>query len=181
MIMKNLQEGSKATSSSSSALHPTMNDLPEKCRKKIVKLLNRQLADAIDLKLQLKQGHWNVKGPNFIALHKLFDKVAAEVDEMVDEIAERAVALGGTALGTAPIIASESTLPEYPLNISAASDHVDALSIALSCFGKSSRHAIKEFEDLNDADSADLMTTISRLIDKRLWMIESHSQPLRGA
>ncbi len=174
MIMKNLHEGSKAPAASA-PLHPTMNDLPEKCRKKIIKILNRQLTDAIDLKLQIKQAHWNVKGSNFIGLHELFDKVAAEVDDSVDEIAERAVALGGTALGTIGAVAAHTTLPEYPTNISAAADHVDALSIALSCFGKSTREAIKEFNELNDDDSADLMTQISRLIDKRLWMIEAHA------
>lgn len=174
MIMKNLQEASKAPSSPSS-LHPTMNDMSEKCRKKIIKILNRQLCDAIDLKLQIKQAHWNVKGSNFIGLHELFDKVAAEVDDAVDEIAERAVALGGTALGTSHVVTAHTTLPEYPTNISAAADHVDALSIALSCFGKSTRHSISEFNELHDDDSADLMTQISRIIDKRLWMIEAHA------
>lgn len=170
--MKNLHEGQKAAAA---PLHPTMNDLPEKCRKKIIRLLNSLLADAIDLKLQIKQAHWNVKGTNFMALHKLFDKIAAEVDEQADEVAERAVALGGTALGTSSVVVAESTLPDYPLGAVASADHIDAVSIALSCFGKRARHAIKEFTELNDDDSADLMTEISRLIDKRLWMVEAHS------
>jgi len=53
----------------------TRNDLPANTRTKVIELLNARLADAIDLGAQTKHAHWNVKGPNFIALHELFDKV----------------------------------------------------------------------------------------------------------
>ncbi len=76
-------------------LYPTRNDLPEATRRAMITLLNQQLADALDLGLQAKQAHWNVKGPNFLSLHELFDKVATELDELTDELAERAVELGG--------------------------------------------------------------------------------------
>jgi starvation-inducible DNA-binding protein len=83
----------------------TKNDLPESARVKIVELLNARLADCKDLQTQAKQAHWNVKGPNFIALHKLFDEINADVEDYVDEIAERAVQLGGVAEGTARMVA----------------------------------------------------------------------------
>ena len=95
----------------------TKNDLPESARIKVIELLNARLADCKDLQTQTKQAHWNVKGPNFIGLHELFDKINEAVDEYVDEIAERAVQLGGVAEGTARVVAKRSTLPEYPLNI----------------------------------------------------------------
>src|SRR3989442_14227903 len=104
-------------------LWPTQNDLPDKVRRDTVDLLNQQLADALDLALQTKQAHWNVKGPSFIALHELFDEVQKELSEFADEIAERAVALGGTALGTARVAARDSRLPEYPLTISSGREH----------------------------------------------------------
>src|ERR1041385_6686735 len=96
-----------------SQLNPTRNDLPAKPRAAVVELLNASLADAVDLQSQAKQAHWNVKGPNFIALHELFDKVAEGAEEAVDSLAERAVQLGGVAQGTARQAASRSRLKEY--------------------------------------------------------------------
>jgi starvation-inducible DNA-binding protein len=157
-------------------LHSTRNDLPEKTRAKIIDLLNSRLAEALDLQMQSKQAHWNVKGPQFIALHELFDKVAEAVEDSIDEIAERAVALGGTALGTAQIVAKETSLKPYPTDISRGSDHVDALSNALAAFGTSARAAINIANELGDADTADLFTGLSREIDKYLWFVEAHQQ-----
>jgi len=158
----------------SAALWKTQNDLPERVRADAVALLNQQLADALDLHLQAKQAHWNVKGPSFIALHELFDQVEEELEEHADDIAERAVALGGTALGTARSAAKASRLPEYPLHIYAGNDHVAALSAALARFGKTSRAAIDAAASLGDADTADLFTGVSRGVDKLLWKVEAH-------
>src|SRR5687767_15754400 len=98
-------------------LYDTKNDLPEKTRRNSVELLNQHLADALDLGLQAKQAHWNVKGPNFIALHELFDKVAEELKGFSDDIAERAVQLGGVALGTVQVVSKNTRLSAYPLGL----------------------------------------------------------------
>jgi starvation-inducible DNA-binding protein len=86
-------------------LYPTKNDLPEASRREAVGLLNQRLADSIDLQTQCKQAHWNVKGPSFIALHKLFDEVNEAVEEYIDLLAERVVQLGGIAEGTVGVVA----------------------------------------------------------------------------
>src|SRR5258707_14001821 len=153
----------------------TKNDLPEGIRAKAIDLLNARLADAIDLQTQTKEAHWNVKGPTFIALHELFDKINEAVEEYVDEIAERAVQLGGVAEGTARMAAKRSSLSEYSANTDGRS-HVDALSSVLAAFGKSVRKAIDDANDLGDLDTADLFTEISRGIDKWLWFVEAHLQ-----
>src|SRR5207302_1015092 len=106
----------------------TKNDLSETTRGKAIELLNARLADAIDLQTQTKQAHWNVKGPNFIALHELFDKINEDVEDYVDEIAERAVQLGGIAEGTARMAAKRSALSEYPAKTVEGRSHVEALS-----------------------------------------------------
>src|SRR5262245_3454239 len=154
-------------------MYKTQNDLPEQARTKLVELLNARLADAIDLQTQIKQAHWNVKGPNFIALHELFDKINEDVEDYVDDIAERAVQLGGVAEGTARIAAKRSSLGEYPTNTVDGRDHVEALSSVLAAFGKSVRKAI---DDSCDLDTADLFTEISRGTDKWLWFVEAHLQ-----
>jgi starvation-inducible DNA-binding protein len=155
-------------------MRQTKNDLPEASRAKIVELLNARLSDAIDLQTQCKQAHWNVKGPNFIALHKLFDEVNEDVEEYVDSLAERAVQLGGVAEGTARTVAKRSTLGDYPSKAFSGREHADAVSTVLAAFGKSTRESIDKATELRDADTADLFTEISRGVDKWLWMVEAH-------
>jgi starvation-inducible DNA-binding protein len=158
------------------ALYPTRNDLPAETRIDVIALLNLRLADCINLQTQCKQAHWNVKGPMFIALHKLFDDVNEDVEEYVDLVAERIVQLGGIAEGTATVVAARSALADYPLAISAGEEHVAALSDALSVFGRTVRACIDEMDELGDAGSADIMTEISRGVDKWLWFVEAHEQ-----
>lgn len=157
-------------------MNPTKNDLSADKRASLCQLLNERLADLIDLQLQAKQAHWNVKGPNFIALHELFDSVAEETEEFVDTVAERVVALGGIAEGTIIIVGQRTKLPAYPPSITSGRDHVDALSTGLATAGKAVRAAIDRATELGDADTADLFTGISRDIDKKLWFVEAHLQ-----
>lgn len=153
----------------------TKNDLSKKTREAVVKILNERLADSVDLMMQSKQAHWNVKGANFIALHELFDKIVESAEEWIDDIAERAVALGGVAYGTVRVAAKQSNLKEYPLGISSGADHVEALSNALASYGKAVRAAIDATDKLGDAGTADLFTSISRDVDKYLWFVEAHA------
>jgi len=160
-------------------VYQTKNSLPIDTRRQVCALLNQRLADCVDLETQCKQAHWNVKGPHFIALHELFDKVHEAVDEYADLIAERVVQLGGVAEGTARVAADRSTLLEYPLAIASGKLHVAALSDALAEFGRSTRMGIDEMDDLHDADSADVLTEVSRGVDKWLWFVEAHQQGAR--
>jgi starvation-inducible DNA-binding protein len=156
-------------------MYSTRNDLPEATRGKVIDLLDARLADATDLQTQLKQAHWNVKGPTFIALHELFDKINEAVEGYVDDLAERVVQLGGTAHGTARQAAKYSTLPEYPA-VSAGRDHAEAVATVLAAFGKLARAGIDQADELKDKDTADLFTEISRGVDKWLWFVEAHLQ-----
>jgi len=160
-------------------VHKTKNDLPEKIRHQVIGLLQERLADSIDLTQQAKQAHWNVKGPSFIALHELFDKVYQNAGDYSDLLAERIVQLGGVAEGTIPAVAKRSSLPEYGLTIAAGKDHVEALSRALAYFGEQARAGINRTAEIGDADTADILTEISRGIDKDLWFVEAHAQAER--
>ena len=157
-------------------MHATRNDLPESARAKLVELLNARLADAIDLALQSKQAHWNVKGPQFIALHELFDKVHDVAREHVDLIAERAVTIGGSVDGTVKTVGAKTTLPPYRTNLVAGMDHVKALADALAATGKVMRAGIDASNELGDAATADLFTEVVRELDKQLWFVEAHVQ-----
>ena len=160
----------------SQILHPTKIDIADNTRAAMVDLLNARLADAVDLATQMKQAHWNVKGPSFIALHELFDGIHTAVQGHVDNLAERITTLGGTARGTAEAVAEGSRLPAYPLEIHAGADHVEAVSVALAAFGAGIRAAIAEAGEAGDADTEDLFVEVSRDIDKNLWLVEAHAQ-----
>jgi starvation-inducible DNA-binding protein len=136
-------------------LYETETDIAQSRRSALCGLMNQRLADAVDLQTQMKQAHWNVKGPHFIGLHELFDQIDEAVESYVDLIAERIVQLGGIADGHA---------------------HVEAVAKALSTFGQEARNTIDEADGLGDADTADIFTEISRGIDKWLWFVEAHTQ-----
>jgi starvation-inducible DNA-binding protein len=157
-------------------LFETKNDIAEQTRRVVIDLLNEELSDVLDLGLQTKQAHWNVKGPHFIGLHELFDKVAEDLEDYADGIAERAVELGGVALGTIQVVSKKSRLPAYPLDLATGRGHVVALSRALAEFCRSTRTATDTANKASDADTADLFTEVSRGVDKWLWMIEAHIQ-----
>ncbi|BBK33337.1 starvation-inducible DNA-binding protein [Stella humosa] len=151
----------------------TRIDLAPDVREKMIELLNARLADAIDLKLQAKQAHWNVKGANFIAIHELFDAIATRVDAQVDDLAERVTALGGIAEGTLQAVAGRTKLATYPVAIGGG-QHVARLADAIAVYGKGARAAIDTATDAGDADTADIFTGISRAADKDLWFLEAH-------
>ena len=164
----------QAKTNYSGRFRPTRIDLSVDVRTSVADLLNETLAATLDLKTQIKQAHWNVKGMDFYQLHELFDEMATEVEEFIDLVAERVTALAGTAMGTARLAAQRSILPEYPYDIVDGSEHVAALAQRFAMYAKHLREAIDKTNDLGDADTADLYTEVSRTIDMRLWFLEAH-------
>jgi starvation-inducible DNA-binding protein len=156
------------------ALHPTRIDIPAEIRVYLVTLLNQTLACTVDLRSQVKQAAWNVKGKEGAQLQALFESVAAELDAYTDLLADRLVVLGGVALGTARVAARHSPLPEYPADIAAGDAHALALAERFALFTTAVRDAIAHASDVGDAGTAAVYTDISRGIDRRLRSLESH-------
>ena len=154
----------------------TENDVAPATRDRLVPLLNQTLADMTDLFTQTKHAHWNVKGPQFIALHELFDQIAGRVEEHCDLLAERAVALGGTARGTLRQAAAQTSLREYDLTAIDGAQHVRGLAHQVAALAASVRRAILQSAEEGDPTTSDLFTEISRALDKDLWFLEAHSQ-----
>jgi len=154
----------------------TKNDQPESVRARVIEMLNLCLADAITLQTQAKQAHWNIKGPHFVGLHKLFDEISEATLEHIDLIAERIVQLGGIAEGTARLAAQRARLKPFPIDISTGEEHCEALSLALATFGRAIRQGIDDASKTGDQDTADIYTEISRDNDKWIWLVEAHLQ-----
>ncbi len=156
--------------------HATKNDLSANAKNASIALLNARVADAIDLALLTKQAHWNLKGPQFIAIHEMLDTFRTEIDDHVDTMAERAVQLGGTAIGTLQAAAEATKLPPYPTDIYAIKDHLAALIERYGALANTVRQNIDDADEAGDADTADILTAVSRGLDKNLWFLEAHVQ-----
>jgi starvation-inducible DNA-binding protein len=156
--------------------HKTRNDLKSNAKAVAIELLNARVADGIDLALLTKQAHWNLKGPQFIAIHEMLDGFRTEIDGHVDTMAERAVQIGGTALGTTQVVAQATSLSPYPTNIYAIGEHLAALIERYAAFANKVRADIDHAAEAGDADTADVFTEVSRGMDKALWFLEAHVQ-----
>ena len=158
-------------------MHHTRNDLNANARTASIVLLNARLAETIDLALLTKQAHWTVRGAQFVAVHEMLDTFRTDLDGAVDTIAERISQLGGTPLGTVQAVAAGSKLPPYPTSISYIPEQIDALVDRYAPVANATRAAIEEAATAGDADTADILTSVSRALDKALWFLEAHHNP----
>ncbi len=161
-------------------MYPTRNDLSEAIRSKIVAVLNDRLADSLALYNAAKHAHWNVRGPGFVEHHELFDSISKDALDWADDVAERAVQLGGVADGNLARVAKRSSLPELDESSFVGLDVVAALADVLARYGKNVRAAIDSTDEAGDKDTADLFTGISRGADKQLWFLEAHVETKQG-
>ena len=161
-------------------LHKTNNNLKNNAKAVSMEILEARLVDGIDLGLITKQAHWNLKGPQFIGIHLMLDTFRAEQDEWVDTIAERIVQLGGTAKGTTQAVAKGTSLEAYPTDIYQTADHLHALIVRYAACANAVRQNIEDTDEAGDADTADILTEVSRGLDKQLWFLEAHTQEPSG-
>ncbi|WP_137177477.1 DNA starvation/stationary phase protection protein Dps [Roseomonas sp. AR75] len=149
------------------------NDLNDNAKKTSIGVLQACLTDSIDLYNGTRQAHWNVRGPNFRSLHLMFEEFYNSLATDIDEIAERLVQLGGTANGTSQSVASGTTLPPFPTDLHAGDKLLAAMLERYTAVAKSLREGIDTTDEAGDADTADLLTGISRNVDKAVWMMEA--------
>lgn len=161
-------------STQTSEMNPTKHDLPADVRAQMVTVLNQHMADLADLHSQVKQAHWNVKGMDFVALHTLFDDLAASLVEFVDTVGERVTALGGDAAGTVRMAAANSRLVEFPSDLTEGKQFVEAIVARYADYGTLARVDIDTSGDAGDLVTQDIFVEISRQVDKHLYFLEAH-------
>ena len=161
--------------------HKTRNNTSDIAKKVSIETLQARLADGITLALDIKQAHWNLKGPQFIGIHEMLDGFRDHMDDYTDKMAERITQLGGTARGTVQSCSNETKLVPYPLDYYAIADHLAALIDRYAAFGNAVRENIDETDEAGDPDTADLFTEVSRGVDKDMWFLEAHVQEPTGA
>ena len=148
--------------------------LPEETKATLIATLNEVLATTSDLRSQVKQAHWNIKGPQFVARHELFDGLAAKLVGYADAVAERAATMGGYAKGTVRQSAESSKLPEYDMRAVDGKHHMQALVDRYSVYTRMIRDAVREAAELGDPATEDLYTEVLRGTELDMWFLESH-------
>ena len=154
-------------------MYKTPSQLPESARSELVRTLNERLADGLDLHSQIKVAHWNVRGPQFPALHPLFEQFADQLAVHNDSIAERAVTLGGLAVGSTRVVAKTSRLPDYPADTTRDLDHVKLLAERFESYLAGVRESRGIGEKLGDTDTVDLLTGVITEFEKNAWFLRA--------
>jgi starvation-inducible DNA-binding protein len=154
-------------------MYKSPSQLPEDSRKKIAETLNARLADGLDLHSQIKVAHWNIKGPQFAALHPLFETFAVSLAAHTDTFAERAVTLGGVAYGTSRHVAKSSKLPDYPQDTTRDMEHVKLLADRIEKFLEGLRESRGIAEKLGDIDTVDDFTQVITEFEKHAWFLRA--------
>lgn len=154
-------------------MYTTPSQLPEADRFAIAQQLNARLADGLDLHSHLKVAHWNVRGPQFPALHPLFEQFATQLALHNDATAERAVTLGALAVGTARQVAKASKLPEYPTDTTRDLEHVRALAERFDTYLAGVRQARAFAQGKGDDETVDLLTAIVTDFEKHAWFLRA--------
>ncbi len=167
-------EGATQRKESKTGMAVNLKGLKDNARKAAIEELQACMSDGLSLSMALKQAHWNLKGPNFIAVHELLDAVKARLDPNIDDMAERIQQLDGTAKGTVETVAQSTSLDPYPTDLSASDDHLRQICERMRAYGGRVRDGIDTVGDAGDQDTADLLTAASRQADKDLWFLESH-------
>jgi starvation-inducible DNA-binding protein len=154
-------------------MYRSPSPLSEQSRAAISAALNERLADGLDLHSQIKVAHWNIKGPQFAALHPLFETFAVSLANHNDSIAERAVTLGARAYGTTRHVAKASRLPDYPQETSKDLEHVRLLAERIEAYLSGLRESRKAVEQHQDTDTVDLFTGIITEFEKHAWFLRA--------
>lgn len=173
--------GAARVGSGQPPMHETRHGLDRDTRRSIVTMLDHRLADASDLYSQTKHAHWNVKGMGFYQLHLLFDELAEMVEKQIDDLAERAAALGGSPSGTVRMVSQNSSLEEFPRSASTDRDYVEAIAERFARHAKNIGEGIDRAQENGDRATSDLLSAVARDLDKAVYLLESHLQGNAGA
>jgi starvation-inducible DNA-binding protein len=149
------------------------SQLPPETRKRICDALLPVLTDGIDLFSQIKVAHWNIKGPQFAALHPLFDQFATDLQTQNDDLAERILTLGSLAVGTTRHVAKHSRLPDYPQDVTRDMEHVKLLADRIGSYLVGVRSAREVAIEHKDDDSVDVLTGIVTMFEKHAWFLHA--------
>lgn len=148
-------------------------DLTESTRSAVVGYLNQILADEFVLYTKTRNYHWNVAGANFYQLHQFFDAQSIELNENVDEVAERIRALGGRPFSTLSEFVAGSRLTEEPNKTFSAKEMVSKLQADQESIVRSIRADLVKITKLDDAGTVEFLSGLLESHEKMAWTLRA--------
>ena len=146
---------------------------------RVTKLLQDRLNSLNDLALTLKHVHWNVIGPNFIAVHTMLDPQVEAVRAMADEVAERIAALGGSPSGTPGALVAQRDWDDYSIGRADALAHLGALDVVYAGIIEAHRAGIDSTEEL-DLVTQDMLIGQAHQLEQFHWFVRAHLESADG-
>lgn len=148
--------------------------LTDEQRQGVIRLLNQDLADLYLLLIKTKKYHWDVVGPQFMTLHKLWEGHYEALTENIDACAERVRALGGYPLGTAKSFLESATIKEHPGDLPTATEMVARLAVDHEQIIRSLRDHVNQCTNtFHDDGTADFLTGLMEEHEEMAWMLRS--------
>lgn len=149
--------------------------ITDKNLKAVCAILNNCLADSHILYFKLRKYHWNVQGDNFMELHLLFENHYEQVQESIDNIAERISQLGGIAIGTTSEFSKNSSLKEFPGKNPANMEMIAELLSDHETVIKNLRKGIEDADEkYADQGTSDFLTDLIRAHEKMAWTLRRY-------
>jgi starvation-inducible DNA-binding protein len=158
----------------------TVPGMKKDTAERLIKLLQDRLNSLNDLALTLKHVHWNVTGPNFIAVHTMLDPQVEAVRAMVDETAERIAALGGSPSGTPGALVAQRDWDDYSIGRAGTQEHLGALDVVYTGIIVAHRGAIDTTEEL-DPVTQDMLIGQARQLEEFHWFVRAHLEAPDGS
>jgi starvation-inducible DNA-binding protein len=146
--------------------------LPTAVRTAVAASLQECVVDFADLAMQAKQAHWALVGPDFKEMHEAMDALNALCLGMLDEVAERALALGILPLGQVKDVAKSATLPPLPEGFLIDTDVVSLMADRVAELVRRLRVHQGEVGDL-DVVTEDILIEKIQALEKLLWMLQA--------
>ncbi len=143
--------------------------------KQVTGALQKVLVDLVDLSLQLKQAHWNVRGHNFQPVHLQLDEIVETVRDASDDVAERLTTLSVAADGRVTTVAQDSSLENYPPEFISWQQTISLVADRLMTAIKTVRSAMEVIGKL-DAVTEDLLIQVAGDLEKHLWMVQAQEE-----
>jgi len=147
--------------------------IAEKDRKAVAKVLNDLLADEIALYIKTRNFHWNIVGPEFNDLHKFYEGQYEALDEILDDVAERARSIGSPALGSLKELAARTRLKEAAGAEIGAKESLKQLLADHETIIRQLREDHETAAKHNDAGTDDFLVGLIEEHEKMAWMLRS--------
>lgn len=143
---------------------------------KLVSKMNAYLANQEIMYIKLHNMHWNLRGNGFFTLHAKFEELYDQTAEIIDEVAERILAIGAAPVANLKEALEVTAVKELPNGPISSEEAIRILTIDVEYWIKDSKEILALADEAGDAVTADIFTGYVKEYEKLLWMLKAYAQ-----